>query len=156
MWKAAFTALALLWTAPAVAHEIKVGNLTVVHPFVRATPPSARVAGGYLKIRNDGDEDDRLLMIEAPTAAGRVTLHTTVVTDGTASMELLAGLLIPAHGEAILGADGTHAMFEDLTAPIGLGQLVDATLIFEKAGTVELSFEVEPMTANPLEVIHAH
>lgn len=151
------TTLLSLAVWPATAHEIAAGNLTIIHPFVKATPPNGPVGGGYLRIRNDGDTDDRLVAIESPGVAKQVTMHRTVVTDGIASMAPLdEGLVVPAHGEAILGDQGTHAMFEGLIAPFGLGQLIDVTLVFEKAGRIPVAFEVEPMTANALDVIHSH
>src|SRR5690242_13874146 len=45
------------------AHEIKFGNLVVVHPWSRQ-----RVTGetdGYMKIANHGTEDDRLVAVTA-------------------------------------------------------------------------------------------
>jgi copper(I)-binding protein len=35
-------------------------------------------------------------------------------------------------------------MLVELTAPIDLGFLIDATLVFEKAGALPMTFEVEP------------
>ena len=45
------------------AHGFKLGTLEIGHPWTRATPNGAEVAGGFLKITNNGTEDDRLLSI---------------------------------------------------------------------------------------------
>jgi periplasmic copper chaperone A len=157
MWKIAILSLVFVAASAAVpAHEIKSGDLTIVHPFVRATAPRAQVGGGYMRIVNTGDEEDRLIAIEAPSACERVTLHSTVVTDGIAKMVRLEGLVVPAHGGAILGSERTYAMFQGLTAPFAEGQIIDATLVFEKAGRVEMTFEVEALTADPMETVHSH
>ncbi len=126
------------------AHGFAVGTIEIVHPFFRATPPSAKTGAGYLIVRNTGPEPDRLLAIETE-AAERVTFHRTVVEDGLAKMlPIEGGLEVPARGEYRLGLDGSHAMLEGLTAPIGLGQLIEGTLVFEKAGRIQITFEVEP------------
>jgi copper(I)-binding protein len=99
MFKTVIVAILIASLLPTVAtsHEIAAGALTIIHPFVRATPPNARVGGGYLRIRNDGDVDDRLIAIEAPGAAKQVTMHRTVVSDGIASMvPMEGGLVVPA------------------------------------------------------------
>ena len=52
-----FVALA----SAAQAQEYKVGALVIDHPWTRATPKSASVAGGYVKITNTGSAPDRLI-----------------------------------------------------------------------------------------------
>ncbi|MEO7223520.1 MAG: copper chaperone PCu(A)C [Devosia sp.] len=148
---------ALLGAATGTAHEIASGTLTVIHPFVRATLPGAVTGGGYMTIRNDADEPDTLLAIEAPGTSAKVTLHQTIVSaDGTSTMAPLSQIVIPAHSEVTIGAEGTHLMFEDIAAPFGLGEILGATLIFERYGRLEITLEVEPFSADPLDVIHAH
>lgn len=136
-------ALGLL-SGNASAHGFNAGTIEIVHPFVRATPPGAKTGAGYLILRNTGTDPDRLIGIETGIAE-RVTFHRTVVEGGMAKMlPIEGGLEIPGGGEYQLGLDGSHAMLEGLSAPIGLGQLIEGTLIFEKAGRVEITFEVEP------------
>ncbi len=53
-------ALALLVVGSVHAHDFTVGPLVIAHPWTRATPKSATVAGGYLKITNTGSTPDRL------------------------------------------------------------------------------------------------
>ena len=43
------------------AHEYKAGSLEIKHPWARATPKGATVAGGYMKIINTGTAPDRLV-----------------------------------------------------------------------------------------------
>jgi copper(I)-binding protein len=143
--------------SPTISHEIASGSITVTHPFVRATPPGAKTAGGYMAILNSADAADRLVAIlPAQDVAKRVTLHQTTLEGGVSKMLPLDGLDIPVGEQVIIGELGTHLMFEELTAPFGEGELASATLVFEHAGEVEVTFEVEPFSADPLEVIHSH
>lgn len=140
---------------PASAHGFKIGELAIVHPFLRATPPTATTTAGYMVIRNQGSASDRLLRIET-TAAEKVTFHRTVIDRDIAKMvPIEEGFEIPAGGEFRLGADGTHAMLVGLTGPIDLGFLIEATLVFERAGALPMTFEVEP-AGTQLEDTEAH
>lgn len=137
------TALLSLLPTFAGAHGFTASTIEIVHPFFRATPPGAKTGAGYVILRNTGTEADRLIGIETE-AAERVTFHRSVTENDMVKMvPIEGGLEIPAGGEYRLGLDGSHAMLEGLTAPIGLGQLIEGTLIFEKAGRVDITFEVE-------------
>src|SRR4051794_41936918 len=61
--------LALAAAAPASAHDYKAGGLTISHPWIRATPKGAAVAGGFLTITNTGAATDRLRRARAAGAA---------------------------------------------------------------------------------------
>ena len=45
----------------AAAHDYKAGSIEIKHPWSRATPKGASVAGGYLKLINTGSAPDRLV-----------------------------------------------------------------------------------------------
>lgn len=147
--------IAVTSASPGMAHGFKNAAIEIEHPFLRETPPGAKTGAGYMIIRNKGDQADRLLRIETE-AAERVEFHQSVVEDGIAKMRPIeGGLEIPAGGEFRLGADGSHAMLVGLTAPVGPGFLIDATLVFEKAGALPMTFEVEP-AGTKLEDTEAH
>ena len=128
--------------APVAAHDFTIGSLYVDHPMIEEAPPNAPVLGGYLSIQNMGDTDDRLIAIQS-SAAEKVELHQSTVTDGIARMLPLAdGLLIPA-GEIVWLDNGMHAMFVKPAQRYRAGDEVPATLVFEKAGRVDVTFKVE-------------
>lgn len=134
-------------TGAAVAHDFKVGPLQIDHPWSRATPGGATVAGGYFVVKNTGTAPDRLVAASAPFA-GRVEIHEMSMKDGVMVMRPLPdGLAIPAGGSVELKPGGYHVMFLDLKSPLKEGTLVDGTLTFEKAGTVPVQFKVEGMGA---------
>lgn len=143
---AALAAAALFATAlPAAAHEFRVGNLEVVHPWTRATPPGAKAGGGFLVIKNEGNTPDRLVAATA-TVAGRTEIHQMAVVDGVMKMrQLTDGIEIPAHGEVALKPGSYHLMFIGLENPIRTGEDFAGTLTFEKAGKVDVRFKVEPI-----------
>lgn len=152
------TAILLVFAGAAVGHEFKLGRVEIARPYLAATHPGANTAAAHLIPTNAGPEPDRLLSIKSDAAA-RVEFHQSIVTDGVSRMRpIVDGLEIAVAGEYRLGADRSHAMLVGIKAPIGLGQLIEATLYFEKAGPFELTFEVEPVgtTLEGAAEAHAH
>lgn len=140
----AFASLMLVGSVPtALAHGFTQGQIYIDHPMIQEAPPSARVLGGYVTLQNNGAEDDRLLAIES-SAAEKVELHQSVVTDGIARMQpLTEGLALPAGQIVWLGDNGTHAMFVGPDRHYAPGDEVPAVLVFEKAGRIDVTFKVE-------------
>ncbi len=104
---AAVLALALFAQA-AMAHGFKIGDLEIGHPWSRATLPGAKVAAGYLTIKNNGSTPDRLIAVSAEIA-GTGEIHEMSVKDGVMTMRPLTdGLEIPAGGEVKLEPGAYH------------------------------------------------
>jgi copper(I)-binding protein len=133
---------------PAAAHQYKIGHLTLNHPWVRATPPGAEVAAGYVKIVNGGSEPDRLVGVASPVAeAGEI--HEGSVVDGVAKMRRLDdGLEIPAGATVELAPGGVHMMLVGLKQSLVKDSTVKATLTFERAGPIDIELVVEKMGAS--------
>lgn len=137
----------LLAGSAAFAHDYKAGPLAIAHPWSRATPPGAKVGGGYLAIENTGREADRLVSISAPFA-GRTEIHEMAVTNGVMTMRPLEqGVVLPPGGKVEFKPGGYHIMFMELKQPLKQGEMVKGTLAFEKAGSVEIEFKVEAVGA---------
>lgn len=144
--KTTFAALcaAFVLTTGAQAHGVTVGELEIIHPNILAPAATAKSAGGYMAIANEGETADRLIGIEVPSVK-RAELHTTEHSaDGIAKMMHVDGIDIPAGETVVLERGGMHVMFMGLTEPMTEGQMIPATLIFEKAGRVEVEFSVDP------------
>lgn len=139
----------------ALAHDYKLGALKIGHPWSRATPAGAKVGGGYLSIENTGAEPDRLVSVSA-SFSGRVEVHEMAVTNGVMTMRPLeAGIVVPPGGKVELKPGGFHIMFMDLKQPLKQNERLKGTLVFEKAGTVEVDFKVEAVGAKPASGEHA-
>jgi periplasmic copper chaperone A len=131
-------------------------GLVVEGPWMRATAPSAPVAAGYLAVRNDGDSQDRLLSIYSP-AAREVQIHEVRHEDGISRMRQLSDALPLAAGTTLtMQPGGLHLMFIGPTQPIVEGARVPATLQFERAGAVQVEFQVRGMGAMSPDVHSNH
>ncbi len=124
------------------AHEFTHGAITVDHPMAYETSPTAQAGGGFMTIMNAGDEDDRLVAVRADFP--KVQLHTTIEEDGVARMMHLEAIEVPAGEIVALRPGGYHVMFMGLGGDaFEVGEEIPATLVFEKAGEVEIVFNVE-------------
>ena len=136
-------AAVVIASTQAIAHEYKLGDLVIDHPWSRATLPGAKLAGGYLVIRNNGTSPDRLVSV-ASEISGKAEIHEMKVADGIMTMRPVeGGIEIPAGGEVRLEPGSYHIMFMKLSAPTVEGVKFPGTLTFEKAGTVEIEFAVD-------------
>lgn len=118
--------------------------ISIVSPYVRATPPTARVGGGYMIIRNSGSAPDRLQSVTSP-AAKTVEIHSSTMEGSVAKMRHLGdGLEVPAKADTLLAPGALHLMFIEPTTSFDVNRPVPVTLIFEKAGKIEVTFEVRP------------
>jgi len=144
-----FPALLLAFATGAAAHEYKVGPLTIGHPWTRATPKGAGVAGGYLKITNTGTAPDRLIGGSAEVAK-RFEVHEMSMAGGVMKMrELKDGIDIAPGATVELKPGSYHIMMQDLSRPLAKGERVKGSLNFEKAGKVDIEFVVEAIGGSP-------
>jgi copper(I)-binding protein len=110
----------------ALASEFKVSAITIETPWSRATPGGAKVAAGYLTIKNDAATPDRLVSVSADIA-GSAGIHQMSMADGMMKMrELTDGLPIPAQGSVALAPASYHLMFLDLKKPLKEGETFPA------------------------------
>jgi copper(I)-binding protein len=123
-----------------------VAQVEVEKPWSRATAPGAKVAAGYLLIRNKGAAADRLVGASSP-AAVRVETHVTIRDGDVMRMREVKGYDVPAGGSFELKPGGPHLMVVDIKQPFKQGDRIPATLKFEKAGEVAVEFRVERLGA---------
>ena len=148
-------ALLIAMTSFVSAMEMKIGNLTINHPTIRATVPGAKVAAGYMMITNNGSSVERIVGGQAEFA-GRVELHEMKMVDQVMKMNQLPNGLEIKPGESVaLEPGGNHIMFMGLEGPLKEGEERKATLVFEKAGRMELTFKVKSI-ADTMKLKHGH
>ena len=138
--------LLLAASTAALPHSHEKGDLQIRHPWSRATPPGAKVAAGYFEIRNNGKQSDRLLSASTPVAK-KVEMHVTEHAGEVAKMRQLRAFEVPGRERLALEPNGAHLMLVDLVQPLKKGERFPMTLRFERAGEIEVQFEVQEMGA---------
>lgn len=151
-----FALVSLILPQAVAAHDLVSGDLHIIHPSIPAPPARAMSAAGYVAIANDGTTPDRLIAVESP-AARQTMIHTTEHgADGVARMRHLPALDLAPGETVLLEPGGLHVMFMGLTAPLTEGAMVPVTLVFERAGRVEVEFMVDPPVSGSGHAGHSH
>lgn len=138
-------ALTVAVAGAAAAHDFKAGSIEIGHPWSRATPQGATVGAGYLVLTNRGSTADRLVG-SSFAGASSVELHEMSMDNGVMRMRAVNGGLEIKPGATVeLKPSGLHMMFLGLKQRLQQGERIKGTLVFEKAGTVDVEFTVEGM-----------
>ncbi len=97
-----------------------------------------------MSIVNTGTQPDRLIGVESAIAA-RTELHESRIdASGIGTMVHVDAIALAPGATVGLQHGGYHVMFLGLSGPLTEGALHKATLIFERAGRVEVEFAVNP------------
>lgn len=137
----------------ASAGEYKAGSLEISDPWSRATPKGSSVAAGYMTIKNSGSTPDRLISGSSDVAP-KFEVHEMKMEGGIAKMRPVKGGLEIKPGETVELKPGSfHLMFVGLKKPLSAGEQFKATLVFEKAGSVNVDYDVRAMGSQPAGVM---
>ena len=124
------------------SHEYSFGLISIVKPHLRETPPSATVAAGYLKIKNNGNEPETLLGASS-TLSKTIQIHEMKIENEIMKMrEVPEGLVINPGQVLELKAGGYHLMFFDLVRQVKEGQIHEIKLNFKNSGEILVPFKV--------------
>jgi len=138
-------------TAGTDAPAVQTVSLQITGAFVRATPPNAPAAAGYLSVANSGVEPDALIGARTDRA-GVTEIHSSFMDGDVMRMRPVeGGLAIPPGHRIDLVPGGFHLMFRDLAGPMVEGEEVTVTLVFEKSGEVTIAVPVHGRNAPPQE-----
>jgi copper(I)-binding protein len=138
-----YIALTLLFVATSAWSQVEIEN-----PWMRATAPGAKVAAGYVTLRNKSGSPDRLIGASSPVAA-KVETHVHIKDGEILRMREVKSLDVPAKGTLELKPGGGHLMFIDIKQPLKEGDKVPVTLMFEKSKDMTVEFHVGRLTAPP-------
>ena len=117
-------------------------QVEIERPWIRATAPGAKVAAGYMTLRNTSGQPDRLVGGATPIA-GKLETHVHIKDGDILRMREVKGYDIPAKGSFELKPGGAHLMLVNLKQPLKEGDKVPVTLRFERAGELKVDFHVE-------------
>ncbi|HEV7476571.1 MAG TPA: copper chaperone PCu(A)C [Burkholderiales bacterium] len=127
-------------------------QVEIENAWSRATPPGAKVAAGYLTIRNKSTAADRLVGASSPAAA-RVETHVNEKQGEVMRMREVKGYEVPAKGSFELKPGGAHLMLVDVRRPFKEGDRIPLVLRFQNAGEIKTELEVKGLGAQKG---HAH
>ena len=121
------------------------GPIRIEGAWARATPPGGKVGGAFITLLNTGDVPDRLVSTSSAIAE-RVELHTHIMDGNVMRMrEVEGGIPLPPGETVKLQPGGFHIMLLGLKQGLAAGSRFPLTVIFEKAGSVQVDVPVEAM-----------
>lgn len=124
------------------AHEEKLDDLVISHPWSRATAANQKVGAVFMEVQTRTGQPDRLISASTPDAE-TVEIHDHIRDGDVMRMRRIDGVDIPAEGSAVLQPGGKHLMLIGLKFPLFEETVFPMTLVFEKAGPVEIEVIVE-------------
>jgi copper(I)-binding protein len=107
------------------------------------TPVAAAelTTAAFLKIKNSGTEDDRLLRVETDLAQA-VEIHLSEIQNDVMTMRPVGGIDLLAGETVELKPGGYHIMLIRLLRELKPGEIYPLTLVFEKASPLIVDAEV--------------
>jgi copper(I)-binding protein len=120
------------------AHGYKKNGIAIVHPWIMETV--AADGSVYMKIANDAVEPDRLVSVASPIAE-KAELESSGAVGQPAAQS--AGFVVPAQGELVLKSAGPHIALGGLRKPLHAYGMVPLSLVFERAGKMDIEVMVE-------------
>ena len=127
---------------PAQSQEVKAGDLVISAPWSRAAPKGAEMASSYLTIENKGTTADRLIGASAEIAEKLEIQQISKVGGGLTVKPVAGGLAISPGEKVVLAPGGYFLALLKLKSALKKGSKLSMTLVFEKAGKTDVSFEV--------------
>ena len=135
-----------------ITYFVSSGNVAQTAPagfivddaYLRSSTPSSKSGAAFLKLTNNTNQDDRLIGVRFGLD-GRIELHSHQEdANGVMRMaQIEGGVALPAGKSHMFKRGGDHMMFMGMTAPLVQQQEVAVTLIFEKAGEIEIVIPVD-------------
>lgn len=147
--------IAFCMSANALANDYKAGSIEISTPWSRATPKGAQTAIGYMNIKNNGTTPDRLIG-GSIDVADHFQLHAMTMENSIAKMRELSDIEIKPGQTIEFKPGGSHIMFVNLKRPLSKGEHISGTLVFARAGKVNVEYSVESIGAQtgPQEMEH--
>jgi hypothetical protein len=133
---------ALLSACANAADAADCSNLPANGPKIKVEGAWSRAGSGtigaFMIIHNCSGQNDALLKASTPIAM-LTQVHTTEMKDGVMSMSEVSKIDLPAGKKVELKSGGYHIMMMKLSQEVKAGDLVEITLVFEKAGEMKIS-----------------
>ena len=157
-WTLAAVCGATMLVAPAIAAEAPV---TFQDGWVREAPPTAKVVGAYVTIRNTSDREIVLQRVASPLFK-EIQMHVTYREEGRMGMRQVKDFKIPAGQTLELKPGGAHLMLMQPTRALKSGDRLALAFDFGKDGVVTHELPVHsardrrPAAASPSPAQHEH
>lgn len=130
----------------ATGASARVGSIEITGAFIRK-PVRPVSAAAYMVIKNSGDADDTLVKVTTDVTPTVEPMKELITPDGKKGMQTIPTLVIPAKGSVEITPGHKHLMLMNQNRELKVGETVQMTLTFAKAGTVTITLPIRPLVA---------
>lgn len=131
-----FLVLAFMFSATAHAADVAVSDA-----WLRASLGQSPNTAGYMKIKNNGAAEDKLVGVTV-TGAGMAHVHESLTKNGIMEMKAVEALTIKPGETVELKPGGLHVMVMGLKTALKAGDTVALRLQFARAGEITVDAQV--------------
>jgi copper(I)-binding protein len=118
------------------------GDVNIVDPYARATPPNVPNSAIFLTLENHKMEQ-RTLTSASSDVADNVELHNHTMVEGMMKMRQVENIKVEAHKSTVLKPGGLHIMLFGLKKQLVEGETIPLTLTFANGETQSLTVPVK-------------
>ena len=111
-------------------------TITISDAWVPATAQVGSNVAVSMIIRNTSDAADALVRVRCE-AANFAVKHTVDRGEGAPAMREISAIPVAAGGTTVLKPDGYHIMLLQTRQPLAVGDAMNCSIVFQKAGTIE-------------------
>ena len=132
-----------LGASAAWAQSDRIGSIEVSNPWAPPTGSTLTNTAVYLSLTDVGTKSDELVGASSAVAQ-KTELHVFDVENGVYGMHKVDGIEVtPGGAGTVLRPGGAHIMLELLKRPLRAGTTFPLTLIFQRAGPLQVEVRVE-------------
>lgn len=119
-------------------------RIVIEDAYVRVTSKAARSGAAFMVIRNNTQNNDRLIAVSADIARVAELQDNIEGANGVIAMRRIEnGIDLPAGGITVLDRGRAHVILLGLRHSLAQGEEVNLTLIFETAGEITQKMQVD-------------
>ena len=133
----------LIFTLPALGAELTGASIEVSNARTPASAQTRVDTPIYMTITNRSDTPDSLVRVRCPVS-NFVEKHVTDRGEGGFAMREVKAIAIPAGGTVTLAPRDVHLMLLHTTQALQPGETFTCSVVFQKAGTMQIEVTVGP------------
>lgn len=136
-----YFALLCVLTVSLFGFNANAADLEIMNAYAYATTQVQKNGAVFMDIKNNSDQDDKVLSASS-SVAQNVELHTHTMDGDMMMMREVEFYDVPAGGKTTLEPMGHHIMLMGLTNKLNVGEEFPLVLEFEKHGTQDVTVKI--------------
>ena len=138
-----FLIIYFVFNSCAFSKDYKKNIITIIDPWIKINKINTSVASGYLKLKNNTNEDDVLISVRSDFSQKSEIHEMTMVKNVMKMSKLENGIQVPVGKEIVLNQGGLHLMFKNIDEKLEINGYKYVQLKFKKFGNIKVKFYIK-------------